>query len=197
MQRKRTNSPWLGRDNRFFAGLSTCEFLSFGLLWDLWTPDFELVSSTGFWTFALDFGLTDCVFDVSSKPADLLVEEESQPSEREGPVLWLTTLGWIFARLDFVLVDLNWGLIPFLPSITSFSSAFTPSFVLMSRKRFSQGRTAIHLSNQFQPQLLLSGSNPEEMACCLDPACHCKVEKRNKNISQLKLWTKGNNVLCP
>ena len=69
------------------------------------------------------------------------------------------------------------------------SCTVTPSFILMSTKRFSQGRTAIHLSNQFQPQLFLSGSNPpEETGCCLDPACHCQGENL-KNLTP-SLWTK-------
>ncbi|WVZ01116.1 hypothetical protein V8G54_027185, partial [Vigna mungo] len=42
--------------------------------------------------------------------------------------------------------------------------------------------------NQFQPQLLLSGSNPEETGCCLDPACHCQGENL-KNLTP-SLWTK-------
>lgn len=191
MHRKRTNSPLLGRDNRFFACLSTCAILSLGLLWDLGTSDLVLASSVGFWTFTLDFCFTVCVFDGSSKPTDLL-DEESQPSEWEGPVIWVARFGWILGGIDFVLADLNWGLISFLSSIASLPSRFTPSLILVSRKRFSQGRTAIHLSNQFQPQLLLSGSYPEETACCLDPACHCNKEKEKEiSYAQKGYWKKN------
>jgi hypothetical protein len=58
----------------------------------------------------------------------------------------------------------------------------------MSRKRFSHGRTAIHLSNQFQPQLLLSGSKPEGTAWCLDPACHCANRRSYVLVSSSKKY---------
>ena len=175
---ERGNSPLLGRDNRFFACLSGCVDLSFGLLWDLRPiPGLELASSTGS-SLGLGLGLASSVLDASCIPAELL-GEEPQPSEWEGPIFWLERFDWRFDAIGFLPADFKWDLVPFLPSVDPFSFTITPSLRLMSRRRFSQGRTAIHLSNQFQPQLLLSGSNPEGATCSLDPACHCKNRNRS------------------
>lgn len=167
------NLPLLGRDKRFFTGLSDCVVLSFGLLWDLELipAGLELASSIRSSTGGLDFGLGNCVAVASNMPADI-PGEELLPSECDGPAFWLDMLEWRLDAIGFLPADFIWGLVPFLSSADSFSRTMTPSLRLMSRKRFSQGRTAIHLSNQFQPQLLLSGSNPEGTDCCLDPACH-------------------------
>lgn len=194
---KRDNSPLFGRDNRFFTCLSVCVDLSFGLLWDLKPiPGFDLASSTGSSNCALGFGLEGSVSDASCMPADLL-DEEPKPSEWEGPNFWVERFEWRFDAIGFLPADFMWDVIPSLPSADPFSCTITPSLRLMSRKRFSQGRTAIHLSSQSQPQLLLSGSNPEGAANCLDPACHCRNGKMNficMHVSSTNI-TKG-MIIC-
>ena len=91
-ERERENLPPLGRDSRFFPDLSESDDLSLGLLCDLEPiPGLELASSTKSSRNGLDFGLVNCVTDVSCMLADLL-GEEIQPSELDGPVFSLERL---------------------------------------------------------------------------------------------------------
>lgn len=188
--RQKAKLPLLGRDNRFFANLAGAEDLSFGLLWDLDPITCrDLSCSTTFSGDNLIFGLAGRVLDASNTIVGLL-GEHSQPSDwDDGAIFGLERFRWRFDPLSFLPVDLNWLiLVPFIFSEDSSSCTITPSLRLMSRKRFSHGRTAIHLSNQFQPQLLLSGSNPEGVCTCLDPACHFK-NRRNYLVNEsISIW---------
>ena len=182
------NSPLLGKDNRFFAFFTNGVDLSFGLLCDLKpVSTFGLTSSNGLSGASLCLSFWTCALDISTVPADLVEDDEPHPSECEAAVFWLETFDWSVTKFVFLPVVFKWDLVLLLPSDDPFSRIITPSLRLISRKRFSHGRTAIHLSNQFQPQLLLSGSNWERAACCLDPACHWRWETINQKHRTLSL----------
>lgn len=183
VNKQEDDAPGVGRDKRFLVWNESTDFegLSFGLLFERTTDPDCLFEAASLLVFILM-----SVFSFTFFPLKFLFKEEVQPLISEWvivPLVRAVEMGFLVTCLVCCCI-----LVSFFGSVVSSSCGLMDSsFRLTSRKRFSHGRTAIHLSSQFHPQLLLSGSYPAGGNACLAPACHFnqKIKKSRDKKARL------------